>query len=78
MKVTITFLTDDDAFKNNPEAEVRAVLAQAAVLVDRNESGGLRDTNGNPVGNVDIRKTRTAKPTRNLVLARGKARRTDA
>lgn len=51
MKVVINIKTDNAAFENDPEGEVKRILIQAVRdTVTGNRDGNLRDSNGNKVG----------------------------
>jgi hypothetical protein len=51
MKVVINIKTDNAAFEDDPEAEVKRILIQAVMdTATGNREGNLRDSNGNKVG----------------------------
>jgi len=60
MKIRIEFDTDNAAFEDNP-LEIRDVLEQASnkaasLMISGSGKLGLRDSNGNTVGTVEVEK----------------------
>lgn len=58
MTVTVTFETDNAAFEDNFNLETRLILEQAweKLLNDKLDTNAkLRDSNGNTVGNVEVK-----------------------
>lgn len=49
MKVLIEFNTDNAAFTDHPDAH-GLILRELALLIKENQSGIIRDINGNTVG----------------------------
>lgn len=58
MQITITINTDNDAFADNPKAEVRRILAElfksGGGLLRTFDGKKLLDANGNTVGKVEV------------------------
>lgn len=60
MLIEIRFRTENAAFADEPEAEIRRVMAEAARIAmvihgaSEDEAAPLRDSNGNTIGSVTV------------------------